>query len=150
MENAKQKAMKHLILKLKKKVLIVESDLTDLQEQINSTHFEGQPIKFICKGSELTEEKLKEVDIIETKPYGSHPYFCTIYYRSKQHKSGFRPGLCADTGKQYLDSFKSAIEANDFWWLKHDMEDEISAPDIQEWQQAEEKTFRNCLIFEIL
>ena len=45
---------------------------------------------------------------IETKPYGSHPFFCTIDYLSKQNPTtGFRPGYCADTGKQYRSSFTS-------------------------------------------
>lgn len=45
---------------------------------------------------------------VETKPYGSFPFFCTIDYLAKQNpKTGFRPGYCADTGKQYISSFTS-------------------------------------------
>jgi hypothetical protein len=57
-------------------------------------------------------QDISEIDAknegIETKPYGSHPFFCTIDYLSKKNpKTGFRPGYCADTGKQYRSSFTS-------------------------------------------
>lgn len=74
---------------------------------------------------DISEEDAKAEGIL-TKPYGSHPGFCTIDYTQKVYKSGFRPGFCADTGRQFRSSFESlwisingqaSWEANPWIWV---------------------------------
>jgi hypothetical protein len=66
---------------------------------------------------DISEEDAKAEGIL-TKPYGSHPGFCTIDYTVKPYKSGFRPGFCADTGRQFRDSFRTlwiSINERESW-----------------------------------
>ena len=136
--------MKTLELKLKKDVLIVDTNAPI--EAIEIDDYE-----FICKGSELTEEIASEL-------VDEGSYFKTFknYITNDNHK---RNQL-----KFAIDSFISAVESKGFYWV----ENPISRPRNYElwakygdytqygkvltekslkWQEAEEKTFRNPLIF---
>jgi hypothetical protein len=55
---------------------------------------------------DISEDDAK-AEGIQTKAYGSHPYFCTRDYLSKTNSDGFWPGFCADTGDQYRSSFQT-------------------------------------------
>ena len=178
--------MKTLELELKKYVLIVEAPL-DAYDVSIGTHCIGvrtnenvekdtngfyhiyekglffgdfnMKLEYICKGSELTEGKIKEFDLIETKKYGSKPYFCTLDYRNKgKNKNGFNPGYCSPNGKQFTNSFISAVESKGFYWLEKECDNQFCENgkvdvgyntflNCQVCEEAEEKTFRNPLIF---
>jgi len=57
----------------------------------------------------LKDEELAK-KVVETKPYGSDPGFCTIDY-SRKENNGFRPGFCSSDGNQFRRSFKTLIES---------------------------------------
>ena len=137
--------MKTLELELKKKVFIV-----DTTAPIEAIEIDGY--EFLCKGSELTEEIASEL-VDETIMYEKHKVKC---YRYRSYREGF---VAFDNAKE---SFISAVESKEKFWL----ENPIPEPEIQggyaedgsfiggyddnwikEWQEAEEKTFRNPLIF---
>lgn len=101
--------------------------------------------EFICLGSELTEEIASEL----------------VYEISYNQYKNYKGLLCFNSAK---DSFISTVESKGFYWL----ENPISRPRNYElwakygdytqygivltekclkWQEAEEKTFRNPLIF---
>ena len=141
--------MKTLELKLKKDVIIVQPEETgniNYWVTIYSDEWE-----LICLGSELTEEIASEL-------VDEGSYFKTFknYITNDNHK---RNQL-----KFAIESFISAVESKGFYWL----ENPISRPRNYElwakygdytqygivltekclkWQEAEEKTFRNPLIF---
>lgn len=141
--------MKTLELKLKKDVIIVQPEETgniNYWVTIYSDEWE-----FICLGSELTEEIASEL-------VDEGSYFKTFknYITNDNHK---RNQL-----KFAIESFISAVESKGFYWL----ENPISRPRNYElwskygdytqygivltekclkWQGAEEKTFKNPLIF---
>ena len=136
--------MKTLELELKKKVLIV--DLEDNE----ATHIKGY--EFLCDGSELTEEIASEL-VDETIMYEKHKVKC---YRYRSYREGF---VAFDNS---IESFISAVESKGFFWLKHnvrsfslyDPRSKTGCHDLEEedtitkqWQEAEEKTFRNPVIF---
>lgn len=157
--------MKKLILNLKKKILIIDLPPKAYDPKIDKFddyfHFNCQlsknvstgfalffkdfggrkkypvEIKYLCTGAEINEAKLKELDIIQTKQYGSPPHFCTLDYRHEILKKGFNPGFCAFDGKQFSRSFSSALQKHGYGW-------NIS-PEIEI-----EKTFTNPVIFEII
>lgn len=112
--------------------------------------------KYICSGSDLTEEMIRELNIVETKLYGSPPEFCTIAYKYGSSKNGFRPGFCAPNGKQFTNSFISAIEAQGWYWgrnpLGHSAEYYSYIGNEKDWHDAESRTFHpeRVLIFEIV
>ena len=136
--------MKTLELELKKDVLIV--DLEDNE----ATHIEGYD--FLCEGSELTEEIASEL-VDETIMH--------LTYGDNKHK--YRSYVNYNLGfDNALDSFISAIESKGFYWLKHnvrnfslyDLRSKTGCHDLEEediitkqWKEAEEKTFKNPLIF---
>ena len=47
---------------------------------------------------------------IETKTYGSKPFYCTRDYSYPKHADGFWPGLCIGNGRQYRDSYRTLWE----------------------------------------
>ena len=47
---------------------------------------------------------------IETKSYGSKPFFCTRDYSYQKQADGFWPGLCIGNGRQYRDSYQTLWE----------------------------------------
>lgn len=160
--------MKTLELDLKKKVLIV-----DLPERYEFTAIgndkeiyyaikldenytkisNGKEWKFICKGSELTEE-------IASGLVNSDDDYGVVMYQNYRttSMSYFDEQITA------LESFISMIESKGFYWMENPIEkphnigllDLYPTGDIlmdkslecaKKWQEAEEKTLRNPLIF---
>jgi hypothetical protein len=151
--------MKTLELELKKKVLIVdESDFDYYELSKNGIYFKlekgdryylGWEFEFLCKGSELTEEIASELvdKSIHTGLYA--------YYVDNIPVNAY----CYNSAKEAVIS---KIESKGFYWLKHnvrsfslyDPRSKTGCHDLEEedtitkqWQEAEEKTFRNPLIF---
>lgn len=151
--------MKHLELQLQKRLLIVESEDDKIISYFLWNDGEmHQRIKFICKGSELTEEIADEyVEIFDLGffvDYNGHSPRCYV--------------LTA------LESFISAIEANGYYWGENPEGEEPMIDDFtyifhqnngaetinwdhydfatKQWQESESKTFNpeKTLIFEIL
>ncbi len=164
--------MKTLELKLKKDVLIVEAPL-DAYDVSIGTHCIGvrtnenvkkdtngfyhiykkglffgdvdMKLEFISKGSEITEEiasELVELTIMHlTYGCNKHKYRSYVNYNL-----GF---------DNALESFISAVESKGFYWLENPIKIIERGEDTEhnrvlnqnEWQEAEEKTFKNPLIF---
>ena len=158
--------MKILELKLKKDVLIVEiprlADYEFINKESKYLKIGNEEIKlnastldkfeFLCKGSELTEEIASEL-VDETIMYEKHKVKC---YRYRSYIEGF---VGFDNAKEAVIS---AVESKGFYWLKHnikpfslyDPRSKTGCHDLEEeeivkkqWQEAEEKTFINPLIF---
>ena len=133
--------MKTLELKLKKDVLIV--DLEDNE----ATHIEGY--EFLCEGSDLTEEIASEL-VDETIMYEKHKVKC---YRYRSYIKGF---VGFDNAKEAIIS---AVESKDKFWLENPIGNKPMSynlplykignrcDNLKKWQEAEEKTFKNPLIF---
>ena len=134
--------MKILELDLKKKVYIV--DTTAPVEAIEIDDYE-----FLCKGSELTEEIASE--LVDKSIYTG----LYAHYVDKIPVNTY----CYNSA---IESFISGVESKKFHWLKHnvksfslydtrsktgwhDLEEEDTIT--KQWQEAEEKTFKNHLIF---
>ena len=153
--------MKTLELKLKKYVLIVDENDFDYYElSENGIYFKlekgdryylGWKFEFLCKGSDLTEEIASEL-AEEHYMNGIRSYEIYNDYR-------YNDARWLDNA---LESFISAVESKGFYWLKHnvrsfslyDPRSKTGCHDLEEeetitkqWQEAEEKTFRNPLIF---
>ena len=166
--------MKTLELKLKKDVLIVEAPL-DAYDVSIGTHCIGvrtnenvekdtngfyhiykkglffgdidMKLEFLCKGSELTEEMASElVDYWQNMANDGFIF--------ENYKDNIPKKLTA------IKSFISAVESKEKFWLENPVQntkptDDISFYDsleqkelaIKKWQEAEEKTFKNPLIF---
>ena len=142
--------MKTLELKLKKYVLIVEiprlSDYEFINKECKYLKVGNEEIKlnastldkfeFLCKGSELTEEIASE--LVENKTKHKFENKVLTFYNCKN-----------------LESFISDIESKGFYWLENPIEIIERGEDTEhnrvlnqnEWQEAEEKTFKNPLIF---
>lgn len=147
--------MKTLELKLKKDVLIVEiprlADYEFINRECKYLKVGNEEIKlnastldkfeFLCKGSELTEEIASE--LVE-QSYSNLE--ASIMYRD------YRAKYDDEVLYEALKSFKSAIESKGFYWLEnpvkiHTWASENADEYRKKWQEAEEKTFRNPLIF---
>lgn len=159
--------MKTLELKLKKDVLIVEiprlADYEFINRECKYLKVGNEEIKlnastldkfeFLCKGSELTEDIASEL-VEEHYMNGIRSYEIYNDYR-------YNDSRWLDDAKE---SFISAVESKEKFWL----ENPISRPSNYElwakygdytqygivltekclkWQEAEEKTFKNPLIF---
>jgi len=136
--------MKTLELKLKKEVIIVENEF---ENKIDFIDNELGIFYFLCKGSELTEEIASElVDYWQNMANDGFVF--------ENYKDNLPKKLTAN------DSFISAVESKKFHWLENPIQntkptDDISFYDsleqkelaIKKWQEAEEKTFKNPLIF---
>ena len=156
--------MKTLELKLKKDVLIVEiprlADYEFVNKECKYLKVGNEEIKLnastldkfevICKGLELTEEIATEL-VDETIIYEKHKVKC---YRHRSYKEGF---VGFDNA---IESFISAVESKGFFWLENHLAEEkpkcYNLPlfkiekrndKLLKWQEAEEKTFKNPLIF---
>ena len=144
--------MKILELDLKKKVLIVDENDFDYYElSENGIYFKlekgdryylGWKFEFLCKGSELTEEIASEL-VDETIMYEKHKVKC---YRYRSYIEGF-VGFDNAT-----EAFISAVESKEKFWLENPIEkpkyyDKILTRNCLIWQEVEEKTFKNPLIF---
>ncbi len=151
--------MKTLELKLKKHVLIVEiprlADYEFINKECKYLKIGNEEIKlnastldkfeFLCKGSELTEEiasELVELTIMHlTYGCNKHKYRSYVNYNL-----GF---------DNALESFISAVESKEKFWLENPIKIIERGEDTEhnrvlnqnEWQEAEEKTFKNPLIF---
>ena len=155
--------MKTLELKLKKYVLIVEiprlADYEFINKECKYIKVGNEEIKlnastldkfeFICKGSELTEEIASElVDYWQNMANDGFVF--------ENYKDNIPKKLTA------IKSFISAVESKGFYWLENPYDKLINVnPDIsssmvrmvnrinykEQWQEAEEKTFKNPLIF---
>ena len=156
--------MKTLELKLKKDVLIVEiprlADYEFINRECKYLKVGNEEIKlnastldkfeFFCKGSDLTEEiasELVELTIMH------------LTYGDNKHK--YRSYVNYNIGfDNALESFISAVESKEKFWLENPVQntkptDDISFYDsleqkelaIKKWQEAQEKTFKNPLIF---
>ena len=157
--------MKILELQLKKDVLIVEIPrLADYEfinreckylkvgkEEIKLNASTLDKFEVLCKGSELTEEIASEL-VEEHYMNGIRSY--EIYNDYRYNDSRWLDNA--------IDSLISAVESKGFYWLKHnvksfslyDPRSKTGCHDLEEedtitkqWQEAEEKTFRNPLIF---
>ena len=143
--------MKILELDLKKKVLIVDENDFDYYElSENGIYFKlekgdryylGWKFEVICRGSELTEEIASE--LVENKTKHKFENKVLTFYNCKN-----------------LESFISAVESKEKFWLENPIEKPINRDEfyksekvdsfeilLKEWQEAEEKTFNNPLIF---
>ena len=145
--------MKTLELKLKKDVLIVEIPrladyefinreckyLTVGNEEIKLNASTLDKFEVLCKGSELTEEIASE--LVENKTKHKFENKVLTFYNCKS-----------------LESFISDIESKGFYWLenpiKHPKDYEVFPDSLSLYAEqerlhleAEEKTFRNPLIF---
>ena len=152
--------MKTLELELKKKVLIVEiprlADYEFINKECKYLKVGNEEIKlnastldkfaFLCKGSDLTEEIASEL----------------VDYWQNMANDGFIFENYKDNIPKKLTakkSFISAVESKGFYWLENHISldraklyesigDTSRYNGIKKvWQEAEEKTFKNPLIF---
>ena len=155
--------MKILELKLKKDVLIVDAEngfyifkiyddeigFISIENGIQRKELVKGSYKFLCKGSELTEEIASEL-VEEHYMSGVRSYEIYNDYR-------YNDVRWLDNA---LDSFISAVESKEKFWLENPIEKPINRDEfyksekvdsfeilLKEWQEAEEKTFNNPLIF---
>ena len=150
--------MKTLELNLKKDVLIVDENDFDYYEIFKEgvyfklengdrEYLEGE-FEFFCKGSELTEKIASNL----CHNIGNCLTIEGNAYLDDEHDE--------DYFEFAKDAIISAIESKNFHWLenpiKKPIEDDYNLGDIHsgffmtelnQWQEAEEKTFRNPLIF---
>ena len=153
--------MKTLEKKLKKYVLIVEiprlADYEFINKECKYLKVGNEEIKlnastldkfeFFCKGSELTEEMASE--LVDYWQNMANDGFIFENYKDNLPKK-----LTAN------DALISAVESKEKFWLENPVQntkptDDISFYDsleqkelaIKKWQEAEEKTFKNPLIF---
>ena len=136
--------MKILELKLKKDVLIVEiprlADYEFINRECKYLKVGNEEIKlnastldkfeFLCKGSELTEEIASEL----CHNIGNSMTIIGNAYLDDINDLYF--------WEYAIDAFITSVESKDFYWLKNPYK-----KDVKQWQEAEEKTFRNPLIF---
>ena len=136
--------MKTLELKLKKDVLIVEIPrLADYEfinreckylkvgkEEIKLNASTLDKFEFLCKGSELTEEIASEL----CHNIGNSLTIIGNAYLDDINDLYF--------WEYAIDAFITSVESKDFYWLKNPYK-----KDVKQWKEAEEKTFKNPLIF---
>ena len=111
-------------------------------------YIEGE-FEYKCKGSELTEEIASE--LVDFWQNTANDGFIYENYKTNLPKK-----------ETAAESIISAVESKGFYWLKHnvrsfslyDPRSKTGCHDLEEedtitkqWQEAEEKTFRNPLIF---
>ena len=135
--------MKTLELKLKKEVIIVENEF---ENKIDFIDNELGIFYFLCKGSELTEEMASE--LVDYWQNMANDGFIFENYKDNLPKK-----LTAN------DALISAVESKGKFWLENPISldraklyesigDTLRSNGIKKvWQEAEEKTFKNPLIF---
>ena len=152
--------MKTLELKLKKDVIIVEiprlADYEFINRECKYLKIGNEEIKlnastldkfeFLCKGSDLTEEIASE--LVEYWQNMANDGFIYENYKTNIPKK-----------KSAVESVISAVESKGFYWLENPI---VNKPmsynlpiykignrcdNLKKWKEAEEKTFRNPLIF---
>lgn len=135
--------MKTLKLELRKNLLIVDSqeDLSNKKLFIDNN---GTPIevKFICKGSELTEEIARS--------------FLPDDYKASEYPEAFLVSY-----KRFQNAFIVKFEAKGFYWLENpkiklnELDYYVASTNEKvklhkRWKEAESKTFKNPLIFKLI
>lgn len=144
--------MKTLELELNKRLFIVESenfDESQLDEKYKITFFHnGNELKYICKGDELTEENLRSLiknEISEFLACWNWDYV------------GNEP--LDDDFFTPMQSFVSAVEASGYHWGENPVKFKDNEMDWEkrrknriDWETADSRTFcpEKCRIFEIL
>ena len=143
--------MKTLELKLKKDVLIVDAEGLEITQALIFNKFGNYNLScydFLSKGSELTEEIASEL-VEEHYMSGVRSYEIYNDYR-------YNDARWLDNA---LESLISAVESKCFYWLENpiSLERVISYESVGDtfksngikkiWKEAEEKTFKNPLIF---
>ena len=131
--------MKTLELKLKKHVLIIDNEF---ENKIDFIDNELGVFYFLCKGSELTEEIASE--LVDYWQNMANDGFIFENYKDNLPKK-----LTAN------DAFISAVESKEKFWLENPIKIIERGEDTEhnrvlnqnKWQEAEEKTFKNPLIF---
>ena len=137
--------MKTLELKLKKEVIIVENEF---ENKIDFIDNELGIFYFLCKGSELTEEMASE--LVDYWQNMANDGFIFENYKDNLPKK-----LTAN------DALISAVESKEKFWLDNPIDKRLAflgnVSEIEKqtalqkqkrrWQAAEEKTFKNPLIF---
>lgn len=128
------------ILELNKRVLVVDGDIFEIPEYTQM--WIDDKLKFICKGEDLTEEIAESLIPIKDKD------------SAKKYPKAFLVSY-----KRFTNAFIGVLENQGFYWLENPIEkpeypksgyvNEL-AKLIEQWQEAESKTFKNPLIFEIL
>lgn len=132
--------MKSLELSLNKRLLIVEDGFM--------YYYNGSPLKYICKGSDLTEDVVKGFIEFKWMP----TWGAKDYVNENNHFTSA------------LESFISAIESKGYHWgentvslerekIYRNMGDTFKADGIlKAWREAESRTFNpsKCIIFEIV
>ena len=141
--------MKTIELDLKKKMLIIDENDFEYYELFKEgiyfklkngdRDFIDGEFKFLCKGSELTEEIARE--LVDYWQNMANDGFIFENYKDNLPKK-----LTAN------DALISAVESKKFHWLENPIEkpkyyDKILTRNCLIWQEAEEKTFKNPLIF---
>lgn len=153
--------MKQLEIKTNKRLLIVEDYTTGNLDNYYEKYRKENPgkyLKFICKGSELTE------DIANGLVNGMYPEH---YVLSTGISQLYKSGIATYIGNP-LKAFQEQIKFHGFFWenpngeepikeyYKKDTPIEIWEKDFLidhgEWQESESRTFNpsKCIIFEIL
>ncbi|MGE8528495.1 hypothetical protein [Chryseobacterium rhizosphaerae] len=134
--------MKSLELELNKKLLIVESE--NANEFFIMKNIPVGTYFIMCKGPELSQSLIEPFLDKKTDDYGIYWYRDYTVIDEELHD--------AYVFLNPKESFISAIESKGWFWSKNDLTDSILAPDIDEWQDAQSKTFNpeKCIIFEIL
>lgn len=142
--------MKTLKLKLKKKVLIIDAEKCGYISDTSLVILDGtiynipEDYEFLCKGSELTGEIASELMIQD-----GNCNFRDIRFKEYMYEFS-------------KEAFTTSIEISGFHWLENPYGNLVNVnPDIpnsmvrivnrvkyiDQWKEAEEKTFRNPLIF---
>lgn len=144
-----------LISALKKELLIIElPEGTDMKDPIQILKNKGNHLVYskhnghIISRNKLPDgewnllgkpDEIKEEDVSE---FVKQSIFTSLY-------GHYVSGIDVNTYcyKTALDSFNSALESEIFW--VNPLANEIHAPDIKEWKEAQEKTFdkKRTLIF---
>ena len=151
--------MKTLELKLKKDVLIVDENDFDYYELFKDgiylklangdrDYIEGN-FELICKGSELTEEIASE--LVQTTWIHDRKILCKYKNYNLEGDGSYFSAV---------KSLISAVESKGKFWLENPIEKPINKDEyyksekvdsfeilLKQWQEAEEKTFKNPLIF---
>ena len=141
--------MKTLELKLKKEMLIVDAEGLEITQALIFNKFGNYNLScydFLCKGSELTEEIASElVDFWQNMANDGFIF--------ENYKDNLPKKLTAN------DALISAVESKKFHWLENPIGNkpmsynlplykiENRCDNLKKWQEAEEKTFKNPLIF---
>lgn len=138
--------MKTLTLKLKKDILIVDAMSEEIANGIIVQEYGVKKLseyKFFCQGTPTEEQAAELVDSTEYYDPHAQPYPIPAYKNYNGDTWGWNA----------VESFISAISAENWYWLVNPYED-YKAQTIdhyKEWEimykEAEPRTFKNPIIF---